>query len=510
MLGRYSTGRPSQKPLAPIQLPSTAALVVSGVPLVLPICDGANKLPLRAADADSQQLTLTLTSLPTGGTLTDAVSGLAQSVGDSFTITHAEHGSPNSTILNLEIVYTPTAFLLWTSDTFNYSVSDGGAPSFATVHLIRHTLPTPTDMQFTFDEDTLSYIALSKPSVSAVSKRTTNLLVVITSLPSHGTLYQSCFRADSDQSYSGVCEASTIPTVGVQISAANSTVTSSRGIVLYAPLANEFGQSYTTFGFRFVDPEDASIFSDEATVTISIRSQNDAPIAHANIGTAPFLSSSNPAQPLTFILASSDVDEDETNPRAYAPSFAPHSFARITRFPSSGRLYQVGANGSLGAVLDGTVAVLPTVSSWVTEVVRYSSQYTRCRGCYSWSGAEQTGCNQLNPASSSTCVGPTCAVPYADSLTWGDSSCTETAWHANQIVGPPDFYPGYGDTPLGWDLSAENSGREFIELRFGASMCVNHRRSALCDPRCLAPEELDEAPGHVRVTKRPSRLPCPF
>jgi hypothetical protein len=77
----------------------------------------------------------------------------------------------------------------------------------------------------------------------------------------------------------------------------------------------------------------------------------------------------------------------------------------------------------------------------VTEVVRFSSQFSRCLDCYVWSGAQQTGCNQLNPASSSTCRGAGCAVTYGEQLVWGDSSCAETAWQANQIIGPPDFYP---------------------------------------------------------------------
>ena len=34
------------------------------------------------------------------------------------------------------------------------------------------------------------------------------------------------------------------------------------------------------------------------------------------------------------------------------------------------------------------------------------------------------------------------------------------------LVGEADYFPSYGDSKLGWDLSAENSGREFIELKF--------------------------------------------
>lgn len=79
---------------------------------------------------------------------------------------------------------------------------------------------------------------------------------------------------------------------------------------------------------------------------------------------------------------------------------------------------------------------------WATEVVRFSSQFSRCQSCFVWSGAEATGCNQANPASTSTCQGAGCAVAYGEPLSWGDSSCTEIAWQANQIIGPSNFYPG--------------------------------------------------------------------
>jgi hypothetical protein len=137
---RYSTGRPSQQPLAPLQLPSTALVVVAGADLVLPVRTGgarptvehgsvrasalltssgrtsaraANTLPLRAADTDSSQLTLTLSSLPVSGTLTDAVTGTSISVGDSYSLTRASHGAPNSSSLFVfDVTYTPIAYHL--------------------------------------------------------------------------------------------------------------------------------------------------------------------------------------------------------------------------------------------------------------------------------------------------------------------------------------------------------------------------------------------------------------
>jgi hypothetical protein len=234
------------------------------------------------------------------------------------------------------------------------------------------------------------------------------------------------------------------------------------------PRLHEFGDGYTSFSYRYVDPDDDTRLSSEATVTITITPVNDPPTAlpdHLTVkpGTEPVI-----------VLRAVDVDENASTPRAYAPSFAPHGFARVSRFPRAGLLLQLGANGSHGDIIDARVTQQASVSSWVSEVVRYSSQFSRCRNCFVWSGAHPTtGCNQANPAATSTCTGADCTVPYGQPLVWGDATCTEIAWQANQIVGPPDFYPHHGDTTLGWDLSAENSGLEWIELRFGTPVYVS-------------------------------------
>ena len=39
-------------------------------------------------------------------------------------------------------------------------------------------------------------------------------------------------------------------------------------------------------------------------------------------------------------------------------------------------------------------------------------------------------------------------------------------------MGSANFYPGYGDTALGYDLSSENSGKEWIELKFADKVCL--------------------------------------
>ena len=56
-------------------------------------------------------------------------------------------------------------------------------------------------------------------------------------------------------------------------------------------------------------------------------------------------------------------------------------------------------------------------------------------------------------------------MPYGEPIVWNGGKCSEYAWQANQLVGAPDFYPGYGDARQGWDLSSENNGAEFIEVK---------------------------------------------
>ena len=55
---QYSTGRASQQPLAPIQLPSTAPIISVGTPTVVLIIDGSNEIVLPSSDPDDDDLDL--------------------------------------------------------------------------------------------------------------------------------------------------------------------------------------------------------------------------------------------------------------------------------------------------------------------------------------------------------------------------------------------------------------------------------------------------------------------
>ena len=378
---QYSTGRAPQSPATPLQVPSTAPAIEVGVPSVFLTVAGANEIVLRSADADGDDLVTNITSLPTAGTITDAT-------GNALSL-HSLVADGSKT-QDKRVIYTATDYATFTTDTFTYTVSDGGAPVTATIKLDKYTLPAAAAKTYTFKEDVLSSMVLGKAYVSATRKYSTNLNVLIESLPARGTLYQACFTADSSNLYTDMCAAGT-STPMTPITTVPTTLTNPRGILMFQPAANEYSTAYATFTYKYVDPDDATISSSGATVSIGISAVNDAPTG------SPQQAIVAQAETHIFTLTSADNDEDSTNNMTYAPSFGPHPFARISTFPKAGKLQQVEGTTAT-TMFDSTVTSVPIVSSWTSEVVRFSSQFSKCNAgkCFIWSGAEDTGCNQAN------------------------------------------------------------------------------------------------------------------
>jgi len=60
----------------------------------------------------------------------------------------------------------------------------------------------------------------------------------------------------------------------------------------------------------------------------------------------------------------------------------------------------------------------------------------------------------------------TAQVRYADSVIAFSSQYSSTNWSAEQILGPPDTYPSYGDIRTAWSAETPDDQREFIELHY--------------------------------------------
>ena len=573
---QYSTGRASEEPQPPLQLPSTARYVANGDVVVPVVMGRANAVTLLAYDPDGDALVLHILSVPQRGLLTTAT-GTELRLGDTLELAASEgSGAGSGSVYAQRVEYTPTlpsaSEPAWSGDSFTYHVSDGGTPSAsATVQLVPHAVPIARSRRLTFVEDELSFGTLAAVGISSVRKETGYYRVRITSLPERGTLYQACFKLDSDSTYSALCDADGVAHgengMLTAIRAVGTVLANTRGIFMFLPAPNEFGEAYARFSYRLVDPDDEMLTSAEANVTITVSSSNDAPV-----GQPVALQIGNSSEALTILLQAKDSDEDNANQWTYAPGFATSRFSRIFTFARGGQLFQTNHDGSLGDMLDATISKVPEVSSWAKEVceasharipyahtygralvsrhlvkiymrthgralvsrlredaekvyidgapredaptcvtwtriraraawqvVRYSSQFSKCDGCFVWSGGEDHGCDQADPRATSTCTrGEACSVPLGSPLRWGDGSCSDTAWHATAVLGAPDFYPGYGDTTKvgshalpcllsmhlldlrlrsclyqGWDLSSENGGKEWIELRFDYPVYVS-------------------------------------
>ena len=358
---QYSTGRVSQRPTAPNQLPSTSGVVGMG-PVVVAVTDGANTVSLNAFDADGDALTTTITSLPSSGALA-TTAGATLGSGDTVT--------DGSAAQSKDLIYNPTSYSGWTGDTFTYSVTDGTNTATGTVTLVRYSIPSPADRSYTFVEDELAYAVLAKPYITSVSKQTANLGVVVTSLPTRGTLYQACFTT-AQSLYSSLCTAGS--NTLVPITAIGTRLSDDRGVVMFQSAPNEFklGSEYTNFKYKLVDIEDSALESAEATVTIQLDPVNDAPRS-----TALTVTSITPVIPvrelhyespvlapaIKLTLSAVDDDDDPSNAWTFMQSFAPHHFAKITTFPRAGTLHQTQPDGSLGALLDAGITSVPIVNA---------------------------------------------------------------------------------------------------------------------------------------------------
>ena len=343
----YSTAKKAQAPEPPVRRPSTAPVVGDG-PVVTVVTDGSNTITLNSLDPDDDDLTTTIVSEPAYGSLLDAA-GYRLFAGS--TVHDADRRQ------NKRVVYRPSLFTTnWTSDTFTFAVNDGGADSIATVVLERFRIPQPRNRSFLLQEDTVSYIILSKPYITSQIKRTANLRVRITELPARGTLYQACFEGTT---YPTLC--SELGDGADRISTPGTLLTNSRGIVMFRPAENTFDEDhYATFHYEYVDPDDESLSSLAATVQISVAPVNDVPVGIP-------LSNIHAAGPTVVGLAGTDHDDTLAQNGS-----ARRHFARISRFPSIGTLFQKSGN-SPGALLDATIPHMATVVVSRTPVKSWCS-----------------------------------------------------------------------------------------------------------------------------------------
>ena len=90
------------------------------------------------------------------------------------------------------------------------------------------------------------------------------------------------------------------------------------------------------------------------------------------------------------------------------------------------------------------------------------------------------------------------APQWATSVRAVSSEYSPDAWNAQNVLGPPDVYPAYGDIRKAWASREQDAAEEFIEVGFAQPM----RASALqvvqtFNPGAIATVELITASGQI-------------
>jgi hypothetical protein len=148
-------------------------------------------------------------------------------------------------------------------------------------------------------------------------------------------------------------------------------------------------------------------------------------------------------------LTSMDMDDESSDDNVTTSSLP---YYRITKWPLLGAVYQIPSILDVGTeplvmqipiwILEALTTDATVTFAWATQVVAVSSQYSNC-------GSD---CYHMETCGSST-------------------PCTDTSFHASNILGAYDWYPKYSSGILTWNPSSTLS-LEYIELDFGQLMYV--------------------------------------
>lgn len=173
-----------------------------------------------------------------------------------------------------------------------------------------------------------------------------------------------------------------------------------RGKILYLPPPDAHGESFESFLYRWVVKGNSL---SDGEVTISIQPINDPPTCLA----AKVATSSTA---INITLTATDVEQPD------------RLYYTISQGPRFGTLM----DPETSSFIMGNIPC--SMSQYTARVVNGSSQWTDC--------PKFDICSKVGPGEC-----------------FQQTGCSDLDWHADQMVGPPDFYPKYGDSPRGWGPS---------------------------------------------------------
>ena len=254
-------------------------------------------ITLAGTDDDGDNLTYTITTLPSNGTLYQTSDGSTRGNAISSTGTTVSDGSHR-------VIYVSASNGNGNSHgNFAFKVNDGTVDSDAATVTVNVTavndLPTITsDPSITTNEDVEYAFSSSNFNYSDVDGNAINK-VKITDLESAGTLYLDADNDDVHDSGEDITDEQ-------EITASNI----SNGHLRFAPAANTNGSAYTTFTFKVSDGTAYS--SSGGTMTINVTAVDDAPtVANEVDNVTVDEDAGNTSIDLSSVFT--DVDNDDSN-----------------------------------------------------------------------------------------------------------------------------------------------------------------------------------------------------
>jgi len=403
----------SRDPCSPTRPRST----ISSAPLVVRQVRSSNIVIASGISGTNITVELTSYHADDGVTLTHYVSSLPASGSlyqtDGTLISGASHVSPVLVSGGTQVIYVGTFLNGIDSFTYEVHVSDATPTLFnLTAQVIETPVVTPSNTTFELLEDQVKVLVLGDVSATGSS-----YVVEIASLPSKGRIFH--FPSFEGMNYETLFNVQNL----TEITTPNVPVLNTPGAVVFVPEADGSSQEeYTSFAFRFVDPENSNLRSSDAFVSVFVSAVNDAP-------TSPDLTISlnNSISDVLVTLSGTDPDS----------SFNGGMLAYITSLPKFGTLYQAEAGGSRGALI--TIDSEPEIGQWVTGVKWATMQWSYCEDCrfdFTCNGRGWTGCD------------------------------VALEWMAAGILGEYDEYPNYGDLPNAWQPFLPDSDGEYIVLEY--------------------------------------------
>lgn len=277
---------------------------------------------------------------------------------------------------------------------FLLSNGDGASQVVELIFVWNEVIQATPPLKVRIMEDSMSPIVLS-----GVDRYATTTGVEIVELPEVGSLYVLAFDPSATPDIESVLT-TTEGRLPLTEDDLPFRITNGRGIIQYNPPLDVLGDDIDVFWYQWLVKGEVM---ERANVTISVESVNDAP------GTEDML-----ANDLNIQLQASDLDEN----------FADRFYFFIVDHPRFGHLHDVADDHPV------PTKQLPLVFDFVKEVVDGSAQWTDCANFEICSIVDQGYCAE-------------------------QAGCFDLNYHADNMRGPPDFYPSYGDTGLGWGPSFE-------------------------------------------------------